>query len=1691
MKRINLIVLFYCISFSVFVQENEVQRRLLLNNSSDSTIKPSVSQIYNNFYSLLSNPDSTVNHDKKMADRWMRYVFSKYDITSENQYSNEAYSRAISSIYSSPLNCGSDDPADWKSDGPVNMSTWQADASSPFQQNGGMVTGIYNNPYNVNECIVGTLRSGIFRTTDGGVNWSSVTDHLPFPVLGIKQIIASPNTAGFLFAITGTENIKGGVIYSIDMGVTWQQVNQNLPQFNWIDFHPTQIGLAFAATDDDIMCTRNYGATWQSMGVPPGYHDVDPDNSQLLYSTFRYFHKIIVFENSLLTSNYKRYTSNADLYKATFTLGTTIIPTWVGDVSSNFVGTNNLIFCDFSNKVNERSYIQVSYNHPIGLIFKTEDDGQNYTQINIPNPSFEDVNTGKNILIASPNNSNTFYLGSIKHIRKYDDLTGNYSQILGDITNTGHHDDNRCYQILSNANQDRILVGNDGGAALIENGLDVLPTIKSLNGNLSISLLHSFDVHEKTGRIAYAFQDHPMRYRDVNLNFSTTFIWEGKVAMIQEDYPDAIVGGSLYSGIYDRDEFNNPIVNGTLGLSYGNVTSCFIKYRHFPNRFAAGFGYTNPYPYGKVAMNRAANVSVLSNINASPSIGEVAICERNPNIIFAGDYEKNTQEFRFFRSIDDGYNWTSLNPLVFRNGVPIALNLLLAWKTINAIAVDHSLNTNNEATVFIGLSGTYEENSQITDEKFRVLKSINNGVSFMDYSEGLPVLPVEKLLIVESDNKLMFCATSVGIYYRTNTMSRWECFSKNLPKVEITDMEYNYCEKTLYVSTYGRGIWKSIVNLNTDNTFKEEILTSTTWNSARHLKNNLLIKNGATLTITSTIAIGNQRKIFIEPGAKLVLDGGTLTSECNTFWEGIEIWGNNSSQQNILTQGNLVLKNGATIENARNAVRVWKVDDWNSGGGIINASNSYFKNNWRSIEYMPYHSYLNNGNEVPNKGKIINCEFTWDDGFFDTRPEAAITLYHINGVVITGSDFIDNRTGNVGTNNRPFGIYSIDAGYKVLGRYLLDNISVNQDEYYSEVNYDVNHFKNLQRGIQAMNSSTQFNVMIDHSKFEDMDFGIDIRSMDNSIITRNKFDFNINRPSNFHGMVQTIVSHSTGFKVEGNVFENQDLNNGVIGCISYNTGFEQNSIYRNNFKKLQAGNFAIGQNTNDLTGTSPVSGLQFLCNGYRNTTHYDQLVGSFIPSAGNGNGIRLKQGTSTSPAGNSFSVIQANEQGKIHFSSDDLDNIYYYHSSQANHIPTIKEGNITNQSTVPPSSSCPSSFNRHRIGVNPILSTVDKSMVVNELNDVNNRYQQKLIELNDILASHDTPNLHTLVANLNASNKGSVKTELMNHSPYLSEALLVELGEKAPALFPYSWYKDLIIANIEIAQNKTFINYLETRTNPLPSGLITQIEAERNASTTARGVKVDELSDLLSKKSELLNALIQNELSDSAEINWTAFNDWLTQRNDIVCLSQKADMHLGKNEIDLCTDKLDYIDVHINEYLVPEIQQEMMDYTIFKRYVLTITNQHGVIERLDENQIQQLQFMADNFKGKASNQASNILCFHARICKDVPYSINSDKNKKLNTSKQEQKQFVSDTNSEDIIIKPNPSDGNFEVLIPETCEIAAIKIVGVDGKDVDHNISDMNMNKLNFSLKNSAIGLYLIEVKCSDKTSYKTRVLIK
>ena len=128
--------------------------------------------------------------------------------------------------------------------------------------------------------------SGIWKSTDGGDSWQSLSenDGMPEGPLGISGITVSPSNPDNLYAIVEAD--EGGVFRSLDAGETWKRVNQErkLRQRAWYYSRINADPL-----DEDVVYVLNVrfhkskdgGKTFEKIDTPHGdNHDlwIDPND---------------------------------------------------------------------------------------------------------------------------------------------------------------------------------------------------------------------------------------------------------------------------------------------------------------------------------------------------------------------------------------------------------------------------------------------------------------------------------------------------------------------------------------------------------------------------------------------------------------------------------------------------------------------------------------------------------------------------------------------------------------------------------------------------------------------------------------------------------------------------------------------------------------------------------------------------------------------------------------------------------------------------------------------------------------------------------------------------------------------------------------------------------------------------------------------------------------------------------------------------------------------------------------------------------------------------------------------------------------------------------------------------------------------------------------------------------------------
>ena len=158
----------------------------------------------------------------------------------------------------------------------------------------------------------------------------------------------------------------------------------------------------------------------------------------------------------------------------------------------------------------------------------------------------------------------------------------------------------------------------------------------------------------------------------------------------------------------------------------------------------------------------------------------------------------------------NGEVWIGTPGATWDWGTGPALNL---FRPITSVAI----SPNDFDKIAISSGGYFDNNIWITAD---------NGVTWIDRSDGIPALHVNKLLWHYQKSSWLYAGTDLGIFSTENNGQNWNVtphFSINDGPVfsEITDMEWGPLAQALdapnlYVATYGRGIWKSANGARSD-----------------------------------------------------------------------------------------------------------------------------------------------------------------------------------------------------------------------------------------------------------------------------------------------------------------------------------------------------------------------------------------------------------------------------------------------------------------------------------------------------------------------------------------------------------------------------------------------------------------------------------------------------------------------------------------------------------------------------------------------------------------------------------------------------------------------------------------------------------------------------------------------------------
>ncbi len=826
------------------------------------------------------------------------------------------------------------------------------------------------------------------------------------------------------------------------------------------------------------------------------------------------------------------------------------------------------------------------------------------------------------------------------------------------------------------------------------------------------------------------------------------------------------------------------------------------------------------------------------------------------------------------------------------------------------------------------------------------------------------------------------------------------------------------------------------------------------WNDYIIMNQNIFIDDGAILEVFGSVAMNEESNILIAAGGQLILNGGLITGSCGTSWRGIDVWGDPYEPQTSDYQGKVKIINSGCIEYAETAIETALLDGYgryNPSGGIVYCSDAVFKDNVTDINLYPYRdNHLNLSRFIKTKFETTDDMYT----YMLDEPNAHVFLDNVIGINFKGCTF-----GNYSSpeyDSRGKGIESYGADCIIAGE-CGENILPCPWKIPCR-------FENLNYGIRAFNYYGYNTIIVDSADFIHNLRGIHMRLIDHPMIINNSFD--ITDPDGLwigESQVGLYLDESTtGFVVEENKFEAAltPLSPITFGIYLLNVDTTYNEIYNNNFIKLKRGIQAVGDNRNADNG----NGVCLKCNDFTNCQ--TDIVVTYDETITYNTGIALYQGRDgdgdpTLAAGNRFSNVTS-----YNYINDSRCKHIDYTYQGGTYAPSLvpdKSGDLTlipdGDATYSKEASCPSHLG----------GSITLSLEMNTLTEETSiiaSYQDTLLMIID---GGNTDGLNFDILTSFPDEALSIRQELLDESPYLSDTVMISAIEKEDVL-PAAMVRDILAQNPQAPKSNKVLNALDNRQDTLPGYMMDEIMEGLNT-YGAKELLEQKLGEHLAKFDKAWNKINLYFKNDTTNVG-LATDSLMVVYEDASTLSAKytlALMYLDRDDSANAFTVLNNIPAEFNlsiqQSATHEHYQDLFDILWDVRNDTT---------GLDSLQIQTLFELSSDFHSVPGLYAANLLIKERLLNYDEPVRITDIAKSAPITEKNNN--TVKPT--EYLVVFPNPAGNYFivEYELPDPNISGLITISDIHGKKLKNIILKDIQNQIVIPANEFAAGVYFISL---------------
>ncbi len=668
----------------------------------------------------------------------------------------------------------------------------------------------------------GGTGGGVFKTTDGGVNWTPVSDGQPFGTGTVGAIEVSQSDPNVVYVGMGESCIRGnfshgdGVYKSTDAGKTWRRVGlEDSRIIGRIRIHPRNPDLVYVAAlghaagpneQRGVFRSKDGGKTWERVlfkSNKAGAVDLsmDPSNPNVLYAA--------IWEAKRTPYSLESGGPEGGLYKSADGGDT-----W-NEISRNPGGPKGAALGRIGVTVSpanpERVWAIIEAED--GGVFRSDNGGRNWTK----------VNEGRNLrqrawyythIYADTKSADTVYVLN----------TGFYKSVDGGRTYTTiqvPHGDNHDLWIAPD-DPNRMINANDGGANVTFDGGRIWSEQDQATAQFyRVALDNDFPYH------VYGAQQDNSTVKIVSRTTSfgiTERDWEqtagSESGWVQPHPKDSnIVFGGNYGGLLGRLDHrtgqqrdinvwpDNPMGWGAEGMKYRFQWNFPILFSpHDPNvLFTAGnvvFKTTNE---GQSWQIISPDLTRNDKTKLGPSGGPIT--KDNTSVeyyctIFALA-ESPVQKGVIWAGSDDGLVH------VTRNGGGPATG---AWENVtkNIPGLPEWVQINSIEASPHDAAAAYFAATLYKADDFRpyLFKTSDYGKTWKKITAGIPDNAFTRVIREDPNRRgLLYAGTETGMYVSFNDGESWQSLQLNLPVVPITDIAVHKRDKDLVVATQGRSFW--------------------------------------------------------------------------------------------------------------------------------------------------------------------------------------------------------------------------------------------------------------------------------------------------------------------------------------------------------------------------------------------------------------------------------------------------------------------------------------------------------------------------------------------------------------------------------------------------------------------------------------------------------------------------------------------------------------------------------------------------------------------------------------------------------------------------------------------------------------------------------------------------------------------